>query len=155
MTMQRPDPFIWDNEEWIFLGAKNVYTLFDPESFGLSPTMTDTACYKGFVVQFALSENKLFLDKLEVHCENNVYPPINGIKPKKGTGSYFSRFMFYENINLQLDYSGVITIGKDMHEKFFGRAFIGPHAYKNTFELTFKNGELIKQKDTSGTYEGF
>lgn len=155
MTMQRPDPFIWNNEEWIFLGAENVYTLFDPESFGLSPTMADTACYKGFVIKFVVSDKQIFLDKLEVYCANGLYPPINGINPKSIKTGYMRGYRIYENINLPLHYSGIITIGRNLHESFRGRAFIGPHAYENTFELIFKNGTIVKQKDTSGTYKGF
>ena len=124
--MQAPDPFIWNNEEWTFLGAKNVYTLFDPEEYGLHPEMASTACYKGFIIKFRLDDNQLILDELSVYCGDNPYPAINGIKAVADTlGMHL-----YKNISLKLSYSGVITIGKNMAKRFVGRAFIGPHAYE-------------------------
>ena len=151
MTMQAPDPFIWNNEKWTFLGADNVYTLFDPKEYGLYPEMISTACYKGFIVTFRLDDSQLVLDELCVYCGDNPYPAINGIEAVADT---FGMHL-YKNISLKLSYSGVITIGKNMGKRFIGRAFIGPHAYEKTYELKFKNGELIDKKDTSGTYSGF
>lgn len=151
MTMQVTDPFFWEDDEWIFLGADDVYSLFDPQSFGLSPTSMDTACWKGFVVSFRTVKNKLYLDRLEIYCSDNRYPPINNIESVPNKWGY----RIYENIHLPLQYSGTIIIGKDLIERFYGRAFIGPHAYKVTFELSFDNGELISKKETSGTYKGF
>ena len=52
MTMQVPDPFIWKKKKYTFIGADNVYELFDPEKFGFDPEEISTACWKGFVVFF-------------------------------------------------------------------------------------------------------
>ncbi len=152
MTMQATDPFIWNNEEWIFIGADDVYSLFDPEKFGLYPQMASTACYKGFIIKFRVSNNQLILDELWIYCGDNPYPPINGVEalPPDSEG-----MRGYKNINLPLLYSGIVTIARDLIDRFIGRAFIGPHAYKTVFELTFENGQLKDQRETSGTYEGF
>ena len=37
MTMQVPDPFIWEKKKYTFIGADNVYELFDPGKFGFDP----------------------------------------------------------------------------------------------------------------------
>lgn len=152
MTMQVTDPFVWNDEEWFFLGAENVYSLFDPEQYGLYPQMASTACYKGFIMKFRIDNQQLMLDELQIYCGDNPYPPVNGVDalPPDSMG-----LRLYKNINLFLPYSGVITIAKNLNERFFGRAFIGPHAYKTVFELTFENGQLKGQKETSGTYKGF
>ena len=93
-------------------------------------------------------------DKLIIRCADNNYPPINNIKPENYSEKYYESVMDYKNINLLLPYSGHIIIGSDLDQKFEGRAFIGPHAYKTTYELKFKKGKFISSKDTSGTYEG-
>ncbi len=151
MSQQMTDPFIWENEEWIFLRADNIYSLFNPESFGLTPTEPHTACWKGFIAHFKVSDNDLYLHHLQVYCKNGKYPPINGITPKKD-----NEFMLYKNLNLKLSsYSGTIIIGKEMYNNFMGRAFTGPHSYSMTLELDVQNGKIISSKDTSGTYTGF
>ncbi len=156
MTMQLTDPFIWNDEKWIFLCAEDVYSLFDPKEFDLSPITASTACWKGFVVKFRVDNNHLYLDELYVHCDNDNYPTINGVAPISDESIQCRMGMrLYKNLNILLSYSGIITIGKNLKSMFHGRAFIGPHAYKVTYELTFENGVLLDSKETSGTYSGF
>lgn len=152
MSQQMTDPFIWNDEKWIFLGADDVYSLFDPQKYGLVPSPLTTACWKGFVIQFSVRHNELFLDRLDVHCENNVYPEIAGILPIVTDNTRFHR---YENIQQKLDYSGTITIGQKYLERYLGRSFTGPHMYEKVHELVFKNGVLQSYSDTSGKYTGF
>lgn len=151
MSHQVTDPFIWNNEEWIFLGAKDVYSLFDPKKYGLTPSSPNTACWKGFIVKFVLKDGFLYLDSLAVHCENNIYPPINGVKPKIG----IMRMHEYKNLNIELKYSGTIVVGQSMKPEFKHRAFTGPHSYETTYELEIKDGRFVGSRDTSGTYFGF
>ena len=66
MSQQMTDPFIWNDEEWIFLRADDVYALFDPQKYGLNPSPMTTACWKGFIIQFSVEHNELFLDKLYI-----------------------------------------------------------------------------------------
>lgn len=154
MTMQCTDPFVWNGKEWIFLGASNVYKLFDPKKYKLIPEMISTACYKGFIIYFRVTDDLLYLDRLIIRCADNKYPPINNVIPEKYS-KYYKDVMDYKNINLLLPFSGHIIVGSDLDPDFEGRAFIGPHAYKTTYELKFKKGKFISSKETSGTYEGF
>ncbi len=151
MTYQATDPFYWENEAWVFLRAANIYSLFDPEAYGLHPTPPHTACWKGFVIQFRIVEQQLILDELRVYCEDGVYPPINGVEATSGQNSIMQT---YQNINLPLPYSGTIVVGKGLKPKFCNREYTGPHSYETTFELTFQNGLLTRFKETSGTYFG-
>ena len=61
----------------------------------------------------------------------------------------------YKNIGLKLEYSGVITIGKNLLPEFFESAFTGAYSYKKTYELTFEDGILLESKNTSSSYHGF
>ena len=151
MTAQMKDPFIWNQEKWTFIGAEDVYSLFDPQKYGLTPTMANTACYKGFIVQFAVIDNSLFLEKLLIRCKNNLYPPINGINPVPGDYGMTA----YNDIHLPLSYTGKIIVGNEMKPEFHHRAFTGPHSYAISFELSFIDGTLVESNETSGSYIGF
>lgn len=151
MSVQAKDPFIWEDESWTFLGAEDVYSLFDPEQYGLHPSPRTTNCWKGFVIQFALRNKELFLDELHVYCEDNVYPEVAGIPPVS-IDDYGAR---YKDIHHKLDYSGTITIGQEYLDRYIGRCFTGPHMYGKVHELVFENGVLQSDSDTSGQYQGF
>lgn len=151
MTKQITDPFYWEDEKWVFLRADDAYSLFDPKTYGLNPTEPCTACWKGFVVQFKVREKQLYLDTLLVYCEDNHYPPINGVEsvPSETMG-----MQIYEHLNISLSYSGTIIVGIMLKPEYRTRAFTGPHSYTTTFELTFVEGLLVKSIDTSGQYFG-
>ena len=151
MSEQMKDPFIWEGEEWTFVGADHVYDLFDPEGFGLKPKAPHTACWKGFVVTFSIKSGELYLESLRVHTEDDVYPDINGVKAKADGRSFHA----YKKLHMKLKYSGTIIVGQEFKEEFHHRAFTGPHSYSKTVELKFEEGILVDSKDTSGTYIGF
>jgi hypothetical protein len=155
MSEQIRDPFMWDDmpdSELVFISAENIYSLFDPEKYGLQPSMVHTACYKGFIVYFALKNNQLYIDQLEVYCKNRIYPLINGIRSKR---QLHNTMRVYKNLNLALNYSGTVIIGTDFDEYYSDRAFTGAHCYHETYELYFSNGKLIDYRETSGEYSGF
>lgn len=152
MSQQMADPFVWNQGEYVFLGASNVYDLFDPEAYGLKPEAPHTACWKGFIVHFLLKKNQLFIDKLEVNCENDEYPDINGVVAKKSILS--DSFHVYSKLKMPVKYTGTVIVGKELKERFFGRAFTGPHSYATTYELEFEEGVLLDYKETSGIYHG-
>lgn len=153
MTMQVSDYFKWKNKDYKFIGADNIYQLFDPAKFGFAPKEVDTSCWKGFVIYFRVNNvDEIILDRLKIHDKNNNYPQLNGVN---GTEDGFG-YHVYENINLPLNnYSGKIIIGDRLQRRFIGRAFTGPHSYQKTYELEVMNGKIIDYKDTSGMYKGF
>ena len=152
MSQQMADPFVWDNKEYVFIGADDVYTLFDTSTFGLKPTAPHTACWKGFVIHFLLKNNQLYISKLEVYCEDNNYPSINNIDAYKEENE---SFYMYDSLNLPLTYTGNIVIGTKLLDRYVGRAFTGAHSYENTYDLHFVDGILESYLDSTGKYSGF
>lgn len=152
MSQQMTDSFNWDREEYIFIAASDVYGLFDPEKFGLKPEAPHTACWKGFLIHFSVKSNQLYIEKLEVNCQDGVYPLINGVEAvDKSKGGDFH---VYNKLKMPVAYTGTIIIGKHLNKRFLGRAFTGSHSYDETYELEFEQGILINSKETSGTYQG-
>lgn len=153
MTMQVSDYFKWRNKDYKFIGADNIYQLFDPAKFGFEPKEVDTSCWKGFVIYFRVNNvDEIILDRLDIHDKNNNYPQLNGVNGIEDGFGYH----VYKNINLPLNnYSGKIIIGDRLQRRFIGRAFLEAHSYEKTYELEIKNGKIIEYKDTSGMYKGF
>lgn len=151
MSVQEKDPFLWDGKEYIFTAAEDVYSLFDPEKFGLKPESTFTGCWKGFVVYFEVKAKQLYLKHLSVHCEDEHYPAINGVEAGEADGL---KFHFYKDINLPLSYSGKIIIGDELQDRYEMRCFTGPHSYERTYDLIFEQGVLKSYQESTGKYHG-
>lgn len=153
MSEQMTDSFEWNKKEYIFIGASDVYKLFDPEEYGLKPTAPHTACWKGFIIHFAVRKGQLYLDKLEVNCANGIYPVINRVKAKDKTKG--SSFHVYNKLKMPLRYTGTIMIGKNLFAGSRNRTFFGRYSYDYIYELEFEKGILLDFKETSNTYHRF
>ena len=142
MSEQMTDPFLWQGREFVFLEASDVDELFLPENHGLEPEAPHTGCWKGFVVQFSLRDGQLFLDTLWVNDKNKRYPRING---KKARLCWREReFHVYPRLNLKLDYTGSVLVGRGRLEDAEERAFVGAAFYEDVWKLTFSHGKLMK-----------
>ncbi|MBR4749060.1 MAG: hypothetical protein IK083_05770 [Abditibacteriota bacterium] len=151
MTMQRADPFRWKGKNYVFLGADDVYSLFDPEKYGLElGEARCSCCWKGFNISFSVRRNRLFICSLDVCCAEDKYPVINGVTAKENSMGCHE----YKGLDIPTEYTGKIVIGDELDPAFEGRAFIGPHSYNKTWELVFENGILKDSKETSGSYTG-
>ena len=139
MSLQISDPFSWDKmpeKDLLFISASDIKLLFDPDKYGLHPADDLTCCYKGFVVYFALTDNHLYIEKLEVLSDGTKQPEINGVESKTYDDKLFEK---YENLNLALNYSGTIIIGRDLDRRYLYCSFTGAHCYHETYELYFSN----------------
>lgn len=171
MTVQMEDLFLWNHQEWVFINDKHSdklfrfyelkkYELFKPENYGLNIKMFSTNCRKGFLVQFAIKENNLFLENLWVNCEYNIYPEINEVKAKyidysdKEEELNYAGFHIYKNISERLYFSGKVIIGQEPQKGYLGNTFAF-YVYDKVFELIFKNGVLQSFSDISYTYKKF
>ena len=58
-------------KEYKFVGADDIYQLFDLAKFGFNPKEVDTACCKWFVIYFIVNKNDELI--LDMHDRNNNY----------------------------------------------------------------------------------
>ena len=149
MSAQLENHLYWKFKSYTFICAKDIYTLFDPEIYNLKPDPIESCCWDGFVISFRIKKKQLYIKSLDINCENDDYPLINGIPPVK---TWYSNYHLYKNLNIPLTYTGKIVIGKHLKKTFQDHAFTNPHSYKITYELSFKNGILINSVETSSSY---
>lgn len=148
MSSQIPDTFIWNGEEYDFLLAENIDSLFEPRAYGLNPSSFSSDCWKGFVVHFSLENDRICVSKLDVNCDDGNYPVINGVAAYVDDDDYH----VYKNLNLMPAYTGTITLGKELLPQYMFSAFTGPHSYLETYELDFEEGRLVSWEDSTGKY---
>ena len=128
--------------------------LFRPEQFNLHPKMASTACWAGYSADYAIVEDKLVLDILEVYLEEEA-AVINGIMPEKCHPE--SDFNYrYEGLNLSQPYNGGLLIasgylgfGLDIGNPLYDMGDPPEWHYEQIIELTFWQGQLVAEEDRS------
>lgn len=165
MTAQISDKFRYNKEEYK-LAARTAPINFDPKDYGVIPSMSSTACWRGYWCEYVIKQNKLILEKLLLHTKDGVYPPFNGIDPLpqeykevEGLTPNFKKVKELVPINMghrtyilnmELDYTGNLVLGKDLDERsYIHMGFQHPWAYHTLKEFKFENGQLLEIIDHS------
>ena len=159
MTMQISDTVDYMGELYKINDIENRNLLPKIEDFGLIATMISTACYRGYVINYKVTDH-LFIDSIIVKAENGIYPLINNTVAESYTDSHIWRSAYiYRNTDLSINYSGHILIckGFDNHDyldsglmlNFRRNRSVTIQYYSNVIELGFSNGNLISCKDLS------
>ncbi len=161
MTAQFPDEFVLNRTQYALEPNTGLFT---PQPWGVYPQATCTACWRGFVAQYALANNRLHLAELRMslgHFEGTTFvpewgPPINGVAPV-APDSHLAVFNnIYPNLNLKLAFTGQLLLGRDfIRELYVHMGFAPAWKYREVFELTFEQGFLVNQRNISQAMEKF
>ncbi len=148
--------------DWFIYRDKKYHTAsigLNLETFGLTPTMSFTACRRGYIAEFGLKNGRLVLMALAVNNDmkpNKEIPSVNGIAPRIiGQGAMVSDFkgfmdFEYNDINLPINFTGSILItDKFLKERYVHMGYQDPKSYRVVIELKFKDGLLKSTRDLS------
>ena len=88
MTAQWHDSFIYEDEDWDLVGIKGE-GFFSPIEYGLNPVGMCTACWRGYICKYKITDKKIVLDQLDINhgVEKNGEvevvegPLVNGVHP--------------------------------------------------------------------------
>ncbi|WP_196892984.1 hypothetical protein [Aureivirga marina] len=160
MTKQIGNTLKFNKEKYYLI--QNTEGLPIPKHFGIKIRRPGSFCLKGFITEFKITKkSKLKLSELFLHlAPHEEIKEINGILPKiykdkvrtsDGSFQKLPARLYYKKLNLNLDYSGFILIGKDISENT--SSLLKWHHpiwdYQTVLELEIKNGKVISIKDLS------
>lgn len=157
MTAQFSDNFIYKGKEFSIAGI-NGDVLFNPYEHGLSPKGTCTACWRGFVSTYAVKNDQLYLDRLDINMDKpkkkffifDAIPKINGIKPSGGESLYGLFDYHFEAVELPVKFTGGFLIGEGfIQDLYVHMGFHPAWKYEEVHELIFENGKLVSATDIS------
>lgn len=149
MTAQIMDKIFYSDDEYSIIAIENDWP-FEPLNYGLQPKATSTACYRGYYCEYSFLENHLALSKLCIGFDIEKKPIFMGIDAKKSKYYKFNGFWEYSAINMPIDYSGGIVIGREFIREFYVHmGFHRPHCFKYVIELYIKKGKIDKSIDHS------
>lgn len=164
MTAQMNDPIYFENKEWDLIASTSDF-MIDPNNYGLKPVPVSTACWNGYLGEYYISNNQLYIKKLWLSLgwpgypgkydetkEGPEYPPLLGVSVKK-IDDYIDFDHYYE-LNKPIEFSGKILLGCDFLSQYYiHMGFQQAWAYKTVKELEFEKGRLIKVNDYSERVE--
>jgi hypothetical protein len=162
MTAQIPDTILIDEKGFSIVGV-NGDELFTPQSVGITPVAVMSTCWRGYICEYKIIDNKLILNRLQlsfglddmseeerkfVHQKS---PPINGVSPT-GTHPAFSNI--YEGLNLEIHFTGGILAGDGFIKQLYVHMGFHPAwKYQTVFELIFENGNVQEIRNVSAQVE--
>ncbi len=145
MTAQMHDSILLDDRKFSIVGL-NGEDLFKPAEFNLQPRMSITSCWRGYVCEYKIESNKLFLNILQINLHEQG-PLINKVEP------IFSKATFdnvYNHLNLPIDFTGEIIAGdRFLRELYVHMGFQPAWKYETVHQLTISHGSVLAEKDIS------
>jgi hypothetical protein len=149
MTAQFNDMFKYRDKEFAVAGISTGEP-FKPADFGLYPIQASTACWRGYVAVYAISDSHLVLDGLSVNLRETHAPTINGIMAAESPDHFKLFSHVYNDLKYRIYYTGSLMLGDEfIRELYVHMGFHPAWKYKTVFELTFENGRLTGEFDRS------
>lgn len=163
MTAQISDRIVFEaNTLWI--AAICGGALFDPESIGIKPVPTNTACWRGFHCVYSVEESRLWLSKftIGIHQSDVRLGRVSpfGKTPKPSTRLGYIRAekpigihpidYDVDDIHEPIEFSGGILAGADfIQELYVHMGFHPAYKFNHVLELIFEDGKLLQSHDRS------
>jgi len=184
MTAQMSDKFFYNDEEFEITGIKSegegfVFDFFSPLKYGFEPVPGSTACWRGYLVNYMIKNNRFILDRLDINLDHyrngekisgpDPVPDIEGRKAHRigdiitkteiledGTIKKYDveltyGFQYiYAEMDLLIPFTGGLQIAQDFVSEFYVHMGFHPGwKYKKVLELIVENGIVVKINDQS------
>jgi hypothetical protein len=141
MTAQIPDTVTYGHVEYALAGASGG--LFDPSEYGLQVGMINTACWRGFLCEYTIEDDELFLTAVELGIAE---PPAElfGAHLRQGPAAV------YRPIGVRQPFTGGVLLGAGFIQELYVHMGHQPAwKYTTLLELSFDDGRLTDVHDRS------
>jgi hypothetical protein len=144
MTAQITDSFLLDGKRYALVGQRGG-KLFEPADHGIPTRMMHTACWRGYVATYSITD-ALRLDQVELQmAEPDPGRTLFGVAP----ASFENGRVTYRPAHV-IDFSGGILLGDGFnHELYVHMGFHPPHKWRVVHELIFERGRVTERFDRS------
>ena len=155
VTTQISDGVIYEGKKFVLCGC-NGPELFDPAIYGLVPAAPSTACYRGWMADFAVNEFLVLKDLFIFHDAGMPAlnrrpngPLVNSIAPIE-PNSWCGFNCLYPDVNLTIPFTGGLLIADGfIKQSGVNMGFHRFWKYETVMELIFANGRLQSVDDKS------
>lgn len=132
---------------WFAVTAVDGTGLFDPAAHGIPAHWIGTACWRGYIVRYAVAAGRLVVRDLEVGAPE-APPPLDGVRPRWHDGH---DAWHYPNLDVAAEFSGRLLLGRgDFADRpYLNMGFRPAWMYADVRELSFRDGRLLSAADRS------
>lgn len=153
MTAQIPDAVRIEGERFDLCEVRGD-GLFEPADHGITTEAQDTACWRGFVCGYSVTDDQLVLDDLELRSEpsswTNTRTRIARIFADKVSFDDELHHVGANGLAHPIPFTGTLFIGTDFVDDLYVHSgFQEAHHYRKVLELTFEGGRLLAETDRS------
>ncbi|MCW2917788.1 MAG: hypothetical protein JWN52_5856 [Actinomycetia bacterium] len=129
--------------------------LFSPDSSGLTVQAFSTACWRGYVCDYEVSEGGLTLTGVDIGLcdESGNYlsvdsaPALFGVRPRQDEDGVALR---YGGFGEPVDFTGGLLIGQEFVDDYYVHmGFQAGWKYESLYELLFEQGRLVAEHERS------
>lgn len=157
MTAQIMDTVADDGTAYDLVGCAGT-GLAHPRQFGMAPAMIHTGCYRGYVADYRVDQDRLLLENLTVGplfvflFFQQPWRPINGVKPRPGVGLAAGAAV-YEGLAIPVAFTGRLLFATGFQpEHYVHMGFQKPSAYQRVLLLALTEGKITTREDRSAGY---
>ena len=143
LTRQTPDTVIYDNTKYALAGLKGT-GLLKPTDLGITPCIMATFCYRGYICQYELIDENLYLKNMKVRTMENQYPIVGAVSPTLSLGIVGH----YEDLNLFCKFSGGLILVRDALPRIRS-VTPNPPSFSTVIEMILNDGNLEQLIDHS------
>lgn len=157
MTAQSHDTLSFEEREFEITGVSHE-PFFVPNSYGVSPVVSSTACWRGHMCHYSVDTEGVALQTLWTNHASDTMPVLMGVMANENNAErYGHRFHGqYDKLNLRLDYTGDLLVSEQqVSHKVRLHGFTWPWHFDSTLKLSFNRGRLVGRKDVSTALKVF
>lgn len=145
MTAQITDTFLLDGKRYALVGRRGG-TLFEPAAHGIRTFMMHTACYRGYVATYAITD-AMRLEEVELQmADPDPERTLFGRRP----ATYERGRATYRDLGHVVEFTGGLLLGDGfIRELYVHMGFHPPHKWRVIHELIFERGRVTERHDRS------
>ena len=153
MTAQVSETVYINGTRYALCGVRGE-GLFDPAIHDIEPAAPHSACWRGFRCGYAVTNNRLALDELELWSDA-VHWPHNSMRLRHLFGDRVALdpdqpWIDAKGLAYLVPFTGGLLLGDDfVDELYVHMGFQPAYKYKNVLEVTFESGRLLSRSDRS------
>lgn len=156
MTAQASDTVNHHDQDYALVAYSDGEP-FVPAEHGYRPVMASTACYRGYLCEYAVVEDRLRLTRFHVNHQEGPQrssqlkqpPALDGVEAQLAKNSFVGRWTF-KDLRLPISYTGGIIIGRNFVRSLYVHMGFHPAwKYEHVRELIFEAGVLMSDEDLS------
>lgn len=151
MTRQIADTVLYEGVQYA-LTAVAGDGLFEPTDHGFSLRMLSTACWHGYLCEYAVRDGELRLSRLEINLSDDQSQKVlfGAVPTPVPDNPFHDDCPTYTGLDAPVTFSGKMLLGAKFRHAFRANmGFVPAWSYGRVAELVFDNGRLVEAADRS------